>query len=97
MRFGMFFQLLELVLQFNDRLLKVELMFHPRKRTRFGARGNSNVSERKNVRAVQSKSRTCIRLLVMTRFIRLHPGAQKGDAANYLLAVRTASQAKPLY
>jgi hypothetical protein len=46
---------------------------------------------------VQSKSRIHIRLLVVTRFTRLHPGAQKGDAANYLLAVRTASQAKPLY
>src|ERR1051325_3888749 len=47
--------------------------------------------------STKTKSRTCIRLLVMTRFIRLHPGAQKGDTANYLLAVRTASQAKPLY
>jgi hypothetical protein len=34
---------------------------------------------------------------VAMRFIRLHPGAQKGNAANYLLAVRTALQAKPLY
>jgi hypothetical protein len=53
-----------------------------------------NGDERK---PVQSKSRTYIRLLVVTRFTRLHPGAQKGGAANYLLAVRTAPQAKPLY
>jgi hypothetical protein len=33
----------------------------------------------------------------VTRFIRLHPGAQKGNAANYSVAVRTALQAKPLY
>jgi len=30
-----------------------------------------------------SKSRTCVRLSVVTRFTRLHPGAQKGNAANY--------------
>jgi hypothetical protein len=33
---------------------------------------------------------------VVMRFIRLHPGAQKGDTANLWSAVRTASQAKPL-
>jgi hypothetical protein len=45
----------------------------------------------------KAKSRICIRLSVVMRFIRLHPGAQKGNAANYLIAVRTALQAKPLY
>src|SRR6266699_6999600 len=29
MGFGMFLQLLQLLLQFNNRLLEVELMFHP--------------------------------------------------------------------
>ena len=29
MSFGMFLQLLELMLQFNNRLFEVELMFHP--------------------------------------------------------------------
>lgn len=32
---------------------------------------------------VQPKSRTCVRLSVVTRFRRLHQGAQKGNAANY--------------
>jgi hypothetical protein len=32
---------------------------------------------------VRTKSRIRIRLSVVTRFIRLHPGAQKGNAANY--------------
>jgi hypothetical protein len=32
---------------------------------------------------VRTESRICIRLSVVTRFIRLHPGAQKGNAANY--------------
>jgi len=32
---------------------------------------------------VQTKSRICIRLSVVMRFTRLHPGAQKGNAANY--------------
>ena len=32
---------------------------------------------------VHTKSRICIRLSVVTRFTRLHPGAQKGNAANY--------------
>ena len=35
------------------------------------------------LRLVHTKSRICIRLSVVTRFIRLHPGAQKGNAANY--------------
>jgi hypothetical protein len=53
--------------------------------------------DRCRIKKVQTKSRICIRLLVVTRFTRLHPGAQKGGTANYLLAVRTAPQAKPLY
>ncbi len=32
---------------------------------------------------VQTKSRICIRLFVVMRFKRLHPGAQKGSTANY--------------
>src|SRR6478752_2721676 len=64
------------MLQFNNRLFEVKLMFHP-----------LNISH--GMTSVQcgiwehTKSRICIRLLVVTRFIRLHPGAQKGNAANY--------------
>src|SRR5436190_3060421 len=35
------------------------------------------------LRLVRTKSRICIRLFTVTRFIRLHQGAQKGNAANY--------------
>src|SRR5204863_2961492 len=98
----MFFQLLEFALQFRNRLLEVEVMLHRAQPSDFcpfwqcstplcevADRSFSFFSAaRPPTRpfAPCAKSRIFIRLLVVTRLIRLHPGAQKGSAANYLLA-----------
>ena len=95
-------QLIQLCLQFGDGLFEVELMFHTRIIGIFGEAGNAVFASLAPLRSsagvvsVRQRAGLFIRLLVVMRFTRLHPGAQKGNAANYLVAARTALQAKPL-
>ena len=76
MLFRVFPQFVQLALQFDNRLFEIELMFH--------ASGKLNVFRPViNANSCKKSERPDLRpAFVVTRFIRLHPGAQKGDAAN---------------
>jgi hypothetical protein len=76
MRFRMFAEFVQLVLQFDDRLLEIELVFH--------ASGKLNVFRPAiNANSINAKKRPDFRPApAVTRFKRLHRGAQKGGATN---------------
>jgi hypothetical protein len=76
MRFRMFAEFVQLVLQFDDRLLEIELVFH--------ASGNLYVFRPAiNANSISVKKRPDFRPApAVTRFKRLHRGAQKGGATN---------------
>ena len=89
MLFRVFAEFVQLALQFDDRLLEIELMFHASGKLYVFGRtinGEFQKCERPDFRPAPA----------VTRFIRLHPGAQKGDATNLGVAVRAAPRAKPL-
>jgi hypothetical protein len=82
---GMFFrmqtELVQLVLQLRDRLFEIKLMFHAWGSLMAFPPESMRISGRLFT-VKKAKGRTCVRPLLVTRFIRPHPGAQKGGAAN---------------